>query len=408
MLQVLKSVIAPLLSIGLVTLGSGFFISFQSIFLKNEGYSNLTIGLVHSAYYAGILIGTLKVEPFIQRVGHIRAMSAFASTCAIMILLQSLIQDPYVWVLLRFIVGICLAGIFVVIESWFLDKGTDTTRGQLLSIYMVGFYSAQALGQYFLDLYPIDSLQPFIIASLLCCAGVIPVAITRAKSPEIHEPEVKRAGQVLVESPLGFLGCIMSGLMLSAVYSFGPNFAQSLGLSPANMMCVIIMGGVLLQVPMGRLSDIFDRRSVLMGLAALTVIPCLVIPHVADHKLFLLMTAFVFGGLSFTLYPMSVTQACDRIDPKVLTSVTAVLLMAFGIGSVLGPLIAPYFMFWFGSVGLFYFVAITSGLLVFVGLASTRLSPKVPASQQNEFVPLPRSSPIVYDLDPRIENKENG
>ncbi len=405
MLKVVKSVIAPLLSIGLLTLGSGFFVSFQSIFLKTEGYSDLTIGLVHSAYYAGILVGTLKVEHFIQRVGHIRAMSTFSSICAIMILLQGLFQDPYVWVLLRFVVGVSLAGIFVVIESWLLDKGTNTTRGQLLSLYMVAFYSAQAFGQYFLDLYPIDSLQPFILASLLCCAGIVPVAMTRAKSPEIHEPEVKRAGEVLVESPFGFFGCIISGLMLSSIYSFGPNFALSHDVSPAGLMSIIIMGGVLLQVPMGRLSDVFDRRSVLMILAGLTIIPCLIIPHVVDQKTPLMITAFLLGGLSFTLYPLSVTHACDRINSKVLTSVTAVLLMAFGIGSVLGPLISPYFMLWYGSVGLFYYVAMMSGLLVVVGFASIRLFPKVPACQQNEFVPLPRSSLIVYDLDPRIKNE---
>lgn len=407
MLQVVRSVIAPLLSIGLLTLGSGFFISFQSIFLESEGYSNLMIGFVHSAYYAGLLLGTLKVEHFIQRLGHIRAMSTFASISAIMILFQALYQDPYFWVALRFIVGYSLAGVYVVIESWLLDKGCDNTRGQLLSLYMVAFYSAQAFGQFFLDLYPIDSLQPFVLASILCCAGIIPVAMTKAKSPEIHEPEVKKVSSVMFESPLGFLGCIMAGLMLSSIYSFGPNFAQMHDVSPARMMSVIILGGVFLQFPMGRLSDVFDRRTILMILAGLTIVPCMIISHVLDHKVLLFVTAFVFGGLAFTLYPLSVTQACDRIDPRVLTSVTAVLLMAFGIGSVLGPLIAPCFMLWYGSAGLFYYVATNSLLLVIVGLSTAFFFPKIPASQQNEFVALPRSSPIVYDLDPRVEQENN-
>ncbi|MEM1282427.1 MAG: MFS transporter [Chlamydiota bacterium] len=403
MLQVFRSVTAPLLSIALLTLGSGFFVSFQSLYLQTLGYSNNIIGLVHSAYYAGLLFGTFKVEHFIQRVGHIRAMSTFASMCAIMILLQALNHDPFIWVLLRFVVGYSLAGIFVVIESWFLDKGTETTRGQLLSLYMVAFYSAQAFGQYFLDLYPVNSLQPFIIASLLCCSGVIPVAMTKSKSPEIHEPEVKRVGEVMVESPFGFIGCIISGLILSSIYSFGPNFAQLHEISPSVLMSVIIMGGVLLQIPMGRLSDVFDRRSVLVVLAVLTIPPSLMIPYVLDNEPLLLLTAFILGGLSFTLYPLSVTQACDRIHSKELTSVTATLLMAFGVGSVLGPLITPYFMSFYGSGGLFYYVALMSGLLVVVGFASSYLIPRVPVSQQNEFVPLPRSSPIVYDLDPRIE-----
>jgi MFS family permease len=401
MLQVVRNVISPLLSIGLFMLGSGFFVSFQSILLKNQGYSDLTIGLVHSAYYAGMLVGTLKVEHFIHRVGHIRAMATFASVCAIMILLQSLYQDPYIWVIFRLIVGYCLAGVFVVIESWILDKGTDQTRGQLLSLYMVAFYSAQAGGQLFLELYPIDSLQPFILASLLCCCGIVPVVITKSKSPEIHEPQVKKTVHVLFESPFGFLGCVIAGLILSAIYSFGPNFAQSHDVSPGLMMGTIIMGGVILQIPMGRLSDLFDRRSVLMILALLTVVPCFVIPFVTHDSTLLFLTLFVLGGLSFTLYPVSLAQSCDRIDPKVLTSVTAVLLMAFGIGSVIGPLISPYFMFWYGSVGLFYYVAVMSSVLVLIGFASIYLFKKVPAEQQNAFIALPRSSPILYDLDPR-------
>lgn len=403
MIHVFRDVIAPLLSIAIFMLGSGFFVSFQSIFLEELGYSNVIIGYVHSAYYAGMLIGTFKVEHFIHRVGHIRAMAAFATICAVIIQVQALFQDPYLWIVLRLVVGYCLAGVFVVIESWLLDKGTDQTRGQILSLYMVAFYSAQALGQFFLDIYPVQALQPFIVAAILCCCGVVPVAMMKAKSPEIQEPEVKKATKVLEESPFGFLGCVISGMMLSSMYSFGPNFAQANHISPSLTMSLLIMGGVLLQIPIGKISDIFDRRLVLLTLAALTIIPCLLIPYVLHDEFLLLSTIFILGGVSFTIYPLSLTQACDRIQPKVLTSVTAVLLMAFGIGSVIGPLASPYLMSWYGSFGLFYYVAVMSGMLVLVGAGSISFFKKIPAEDQNDFVPLPRTSPVVYDLDPRGE-----
>ncbi|MEC7839086.1 MAG: MFS transporter [Chlamydiota bacterium] len=403
MLDSVRSFFSILLSVTLFMLGAGYFVSFQSLILSSQGYSEAVIGLVQSAYYAGLLLGSMKVEGIIHRVGHIRALAASASICSVTILSQGLYFSPLFWLVLRFSAGFCLAGVYVVIESWMLEKSTEENRGVILSVYMATLYTSQAAGQFFINIIDLNSLQPFIVGGLLCACGVIPVALTKAASPEISEPVYTNISAIMKKSPFGFLGCILSGMILSSIYSFGPNFAQENGISPASLMSITIFGGVLLQLPIGKISDIFDRRTVLLVTSVVTILPCLLILMFSHTVYFIHVVSFLLGGLCFTLYPLSLTQACDRIHPKALTSLTAVLLLAYGIGAVIGPLIAPMFMLPFGIDGLYVYIATLAALLSVIGLVTIVGVKPIPEEEQNEFVALPNISPVAYDMDPRVE-----
>lgn len=404
LIKITRSFFSIFLCVIFFMLGAGYFTSFQSLALKNSGYSETVIGVVQSAYYAGLLLGSIKIEPLIHRVGHIRALAACASISAVAIMLQGLIFYPIFWICMRFVAGYALSGLYVVIESWLLDNSSHSNRGQILSLYLAILYVSQALGQFFLLDMDFDSMEPYLISGMLCTCGVIPITLTNARSPDLKEPVIKKVFQVLRESPFGFLGCIISGMILSAIYSFTPNFAKENDLSPALLSSITIFGGVLLQWPIGKLSDIFNRRKVLLIISLLTIIPSLLIIFFTSFIYLSYFLAFILGGFAFTLYPLSLTQACDRIHPSSITSLTAVLLFAYGVGAVIGPLIAPLFMIPFGIDGLYFFIAFMAVVLSVIGCITFFIRKEISQEDQNVFVALPNTSPIAYDLDPRSES----
>ena len=136
------SIITPLLSLLFLGMASGLFNTFVPVRLEMEGNSSESIGLIASALYCGILVGSLRIERWIGRVGHVRSFAVFALTTAIVVMLQSFWVFSWYWGVLRFLGGICLAGIFVTVESWILMMATPTTRSSLFSVYEAVLYLA--------------------------------------------------------------------------------------------------------------------------------------------------------------------------------------------------------------------------------------------------------------------------
>lgn len=406
--QGIRSIISPLLSVALLMMANGYLMSFLSIRLIIEGFEESMVGYLHSAYYAGLLIGSVRVEGLIKRVGHIRSFATFGSICAASIMYQGFWDNPYAWIFMRFIAGICFAALWVVIESWLLQTSTVDTRGKILSYYMIALYTAQALGQYLLDVTNIYSMEPFFVAGLICSLSIVPVSVTYFQSPPLNETKPFSVIALVRASPFGYLGCVLAGVIISSIISFAPNFAQVAKIPVSQLMSVTIIGGVILQWPIGKLSDIFDRRTILICVSFATMLPALAILFYPTNDISVLVLSFILGGFCFTIYPLSITQAVDRVDIDNITVITGVLLFAYGIGSVLGPLIAPLFMTQIGPIALFGFIAGSACILGVVGLYSSLFHPQVPAEDQGEYVPLPPTTPVAYDMDPRApeENAE--
>ncbi len=376
--------------------------TFISLRLKADHISEFLIGLVHSAFYMGFLIGSAKAEKLIKRIGYIRSFAAFASLYVSTVLMQGMYTDPYFWMFLRFLGGISISALYIVIESWLLVRGTAETRGKILSFYMIALYGSQSFSQLILQVINIETLIPFLIAGALGAISIIPVATTYTKSPEIAE-EVphKSLFEIIRLAPLGFWGCFMAGLILSSVYSFTPYFAQNYKLSVPAIMTITIAGGFILQWPIGHLSDIFDRRKVLIFTSFLIVIPSAFILFFPFLHLYVYILSFVLGGFCFTLYPLSITQVCDKIDPIYTTYATSLLSLVYGIGCVLGPIISPIFMKAAPSA-LYFYIGIVGVLLGIIGVYYKIKRPKRTAKKHKaEYVPLPATAPTASELDPR-------
>lgn len=404
--KTIKNILSPLMAILLLMLGNGFFLSFTSLRLDALGFDEWIVGLVHSAYYLGMLIGAARAEGVINRVGHIRGYAAYAAIGTICLMLQGLTPHPAAWVLIRMMMGFCLAVYYIVVESWFLSQATPTTRGVILSLYMITLYLSQAVSQFIINLIDIDSAQPFLVAGLLGAASAVPLTLTRSPSPHLHEPSGHSLKSLFEQSRFGFSGCLISGIILSSIYSFAPLFAKTNDLSVSSVMSICIFGGVLLQWPVGKLSDIFDRRRTLFIVTLATALESILIIFIEPQEGWVYFHLFIIGGLVFTLYPLSITEVCDRLQPNDITKATGMLLLTYGIGAVAGPLIAPACINLIPTYGLFLFTLVNSAVLGCLGIRSFIYSKPVPEDLQGEFVPLPRLTPVAYELDPRIESED--
>src|SRR3990167_2793927 len=229
MKETLKLIVAPTVSLFVIMLGMSFFNTFISVRVNLDGGSSFVVGLVYSAFYLGMMLGAIYMEKFIRYTGHIRAFSLFASSMAAAIVVQSFFASPWIWLFFRLLTGIASAGLFIVIESWLLLLSSSHTRGVILSLYMVAIYTAQSLGQFFLNVANLEGVVPFLLAIFFCSLSVVPVSLMRASAPSITTSEYINIFYLLKKTPLGFFGNFVAGLILSAFYALGPVYAQEMG-----------------------------------------------------------------------------------------------------------------------------------------------------------------------------------
>ena len=407
MRKVFRGVIAPLLSLVIVMLGNGFFTTFTSLRFSIEGYPNFVIGVLGGAYYLGMMLGALYVERLISRIGHIRSFALMASINSVIIVVQSFYIDPYSWTLYRILTGFCTSGFFIAIESWLLLSSGLRSRGKLLSLYMLTLYLAQGFGQFILNASPVQSLIPFAITVILSSLSVIPVSMMRSSGPVLLESAITNVFQVIKRSPLGPIGCFVSGLIMSSFYGLAPIFAREIHLSLfqiSQIMGFTIMGGLLLQWPIGHLSDIFNRRKVIIGITFVLMLVTFALYHSSHFHYYLLLGLMVlFGGISFTLYPLAITYTCDHFSEKKVIGITCSLLLIYGVGCIVGPLISPFFMSYFGPSGLFLYMSILCALFIVICMWRVLHSKPLSEDEQSDYIPLPRATSMALYLDPKSD-----
>ena len=409
-LKFLNPLIAPLLSLGFVVCSSTPFLTFISLKLQVEDFTETVIGIVQSSFYLGFLIGSLRAEKIIARVGYIRSFVCFSAIFGATVLIQGMYISAILWTAMRIIGGVSIATLYVIIESWLLCGSSKKTRGKTLSLYMIALYGAQSFSQLIIDVINIETITPFLVFGILCYLSIIPISINYSKTPETSHEVVKKSYlEVYKASPLSFWGSLASGIILGAIYSFLPIYAKLNGLKVSYIMSITIAGGFLLQWPIGYLSDIFDRRKVLIGSSLCAVVPSILMIFFSDVSYLAYFLCFILGGFTFVLYPISISQACDRFDTKFVPFVVGFMAMTYGIGAIIGPFVTSLFME-IKIYALFLFIAIVSSLLAIIGIYFRIKYPKItPKEEKSEFMPISASAPIGTDIASKTieQNKEN-
>ncbi|EZP74453.1 Major facilitator family transporter [Sphingomonas paucimobilis] len=382
MFMAIQPVRSLLLSIFMLMAGSGFLATLISLRLERAGSGTMTIGIVATAYFGGLILGSLRAAGVVRRVGHIRAFAAFVALLSASTLFYVLLTHPLFWMLLRLIDGVCVAGVFVCLESWLNDRADPQMRGSVLGAYMVALYSGQAIGQLLLGASGALPAIPFQLASILISLAIIPLCLTRNSAPAPVEGRAFPIRALMAASPLGAWGAVATGLMLGAFYGLAAVHVRRLGLDlagTARFMMIVILGGVALQWPLGRLSDRHDRRRVITGSFAMTALVSVAL-SLSHGGLLLMALGALFGGLSSALYPLCVAHCNDLLLETERVAASGRLVLLYSIGAALGPVLAASFMTAAGTGGLFLFIALCAGLAMTIGLWRQQASEPVPGS----------------------------
>ncbi|WP_127753302.1 MFS transporter [Devosia sp. 1566] len=401
MLRSIRPILPVLASVAILMLGNGALSTLIGLRMTNTGASSLAVGAVTAAFFAGLTFGSLQCFRFIKQAGHIRAFAAFASVYSAASLGHALSDNLILWAALRFAEGVCLAGIYMCIESWLNAEASNKTRGLIVSSYMVTLYAAMAAGQQLLNLNAAGSPLLFMIISILLSLSLVPVCLTRSAPPSLPDVSSFSLRALYQASPLGLVGVFLSGGVIGAIYGLAPVYAASTGLGmtgTATFMTVLIAGGVLLQFPLGKLSDAFDRRTIIIGVCgALALLSIAMLTSGYGSWMFLLST-LLFGGISFSIYPLCLAHANDHVASADLVAASGGLILLNSVGSILGPLIASFSMSLFGPDGLFIFSAAMGLAAGGFGIWRTRIRPSPQASDQAIFRPIPQTTPVVAPL----------
>jgi MFS family permease len=406
----IRPFIALYSSVVMMMMGLGLLNTFLGFRLSLEGVSTQVTGLVLSAYFVGLVAGTTYCRKMIQNVGHIRAFAAFTAVTTAVVMVHGFYTSPLLWAGLRFVAGISNMGLFMVIESWLNECAEPKFRGRIFSIYMIVTYMGSTVGQQLLNVGDVHSQTLFLVAGVFVVLSTVPVAMTRSIHPKLPKVQQKALKTILKKAPISMLGCFGAGLLHSAFYTMGPVFAHQIQLSVGQIswfMTLTVFGGLMLQWPVGLISDRLDRSLVLPFLGIILAMISLVILVSSQHSLGLLLgTTTLFGGIFFSIYPVAVARAHDIFDAQDVVKVSSVLLLFYSIGAVFGPILSAAVMTLSGTpYGLYFYMIAVSGVYAGVTLLLRRKESVriVPVDEQVEFVMMETTSDVAMHLDPRME-----
>lgn len=398
----IRPLIPLLIAAGILLAGNGLQGTLIALRGAQEGFSPATIGFIGTAYFAGFLIGCIFIVQIMRAVGHIRTFAALAAMAAVGTMILPMFIDPVMWTLVRFLSGFCFAGLFTVMEAWLNSGVENRDRAQILAIYRVIDISCVTGSQFLIPLVGADGYEIFLVMAIMTTISLVPVSLgdrSNPKPPEDVKLDLKRAWLI---SPLAAVGCIAVGLTNSAFRTMSPVYAEDIGMSVtdvATFMSVSIVGGALVQYPLGYLSDRFDRRAVLLCTTVLALASGLALFLFAgSDRLTNFVLVFIFGSFAMPLYPLSAAHANDRAKPNEFVLLNAGLMLFYSIGAVVGPVAAANVMAVAGPHSLFLFSACVYLFMVVIILWRMGARASVPSEQRGRFVALLRTSLIFARL----------
>ena len=406
MIAAIAATWALLLGMALMMIGNGLQGSLVGLRASLEGFSTATTGLVMSGYFVGFMLGSYLTPKALRRVGHVRVFAALAALGSIAALVHAVFVEPVSWTLMRILTGMCYAGLFIVAESWLNERATNETRGQLLSVYVVISLGGMGVGQLLLNLAPIGGFELFILASGLLSVAVVPILLSAGAAPAFTASGRLGLRQLYAISPLGVIGTMGTGLGNSMLVGMGAVYGDRAGLSAVQIslfMGVMFLGGVLLQWPIGRASDRFDRRLVITFvtfLASIAALGAIIVTGRSEMGLFIFIA--LLGGSSLPLYSLCIAHANDHLEPSQMVAASASLVLVMGIGASLGPLIAGAMMSAVGPNGYFWCLAAVHGAIGVFALYRMARRSAVPLDDQTTLVPITsQASPVATSVAPR-------
>jgi MFS family permease len=406
MFQVLTSSWALLLGMMLLMLGNGLQGTLLGIRGEIEGFSTFEMSLVMSAYFIGFLGGSRLAPDMIRRVGHVRVFAALGSLISAVLILYPVLANPWAWMAGRILIGFCFSGVYVTAESWLNNSATNETRGQTLSLYMIvqmiGIVAAQGvivLGD------PADYIL-FIVPSVLVSVAFAPILLSVTPTPAFETTKPMSLRALYTVSPLGFIGMFLLGGVFSAQFGMAAVYGGKAGMSVGQISLFVssfYIGALILQYPLGWISDRMDRRLLILITAAMGGGAALIAMMAGDNFTLLLLAAFVVGGTSNPLYSLYLAYTNDFLEAEDMASASGGLIFVNGMGAISGPIITGWLMTTFGAQAFFCVLAVLMLAMALYGLyrMTQRASPTQDETSGYQILS-PRSSPVFVEVAQEI------
>ena len=408
----IRPLIPLLIAAGILLGGNGLQGTLIALRGAAEGFSPATIGFMGTAYFGGFVLGCAFITRIMKSVGHVRSFSALAAIASAGTLLLVLVIDPVMWSAIRFATGFCFAGLFTIMESWLNSGVQNSDRARVLALYRIIDIGSVTGAQFLIPVFGADGFAIFAIMSIMITLSLVPVSLGDRSNPKAPEDVKLDLARVWRISPLASIGCIAVGMTNSAFRTLSPVYAEQIGMSVTDVVTFIsvgIIGGAIIQYPLGHLSDLWDRRKVLLATTGGAMVAALALVFLAGTgALANFALVFVFGSFAMPLFSLSAAHANDRADKGEFVLVNAALMLFYSFGAIGGPIVAALFMQRFGPQSLFVFCAIVYALLILIIVYRMQAREAVPVSRRGRFIALLRTSTIFARLTRRNGSSGKG
>lgn len=392
------------LGLALVMVGNGLQGSLVGLRSTLEGFESSVSGLIQAAYFAGFLIGSRLAARAVSEVGHIRVFAALASTASSAALVHALFVSAPTWAAVRFVTGLCMAGLFVVVESWLNGQATNENRGRVLAVYMVVSMGGLGFGNMLLGAADPTGFRLFALASVLISMALVPVTLSATTSPPqvpSYSPMSVRA--LFDQAQIGIVLALFVGMSHGVLLGLGPVYAGLVGLGTTQLSWFVglpILGAVVLQWGIGAVSDRVSRRVVIAAVASCAVGAALVAGWMGHEGVGIvtLTAVFVLGAFSFPLYGLTIAYTNDFLDHSQRIGAGTTLIAVNGVGAVVGPLAGGAAMQAWGASWFFVALVATHGMIaIYLLVRILARRPRPEMQEPWEPVP-PRSSGMIEEL----------
>jgi len=401
MFFVIKNSWALLFGMFLLMLGNGLQGTLLGVRGSIEGMSPQTMSWVMTGYFVGFLFGSQLTPNMIRRVGHVRVFAALGSLVSACLILYAAWTNPYFWFLLRIIVGFCFSGIYVVAESWLNDSSSNETRGQTLSAYLIVQMMGIVLAQAVLNFADPSGYMLLIIISVVVSLSFAPILLSVSPAPQFQTSKRMTLSQLWSISPLGVVGQFFLGAIFAALFGMASVYGTERGLTVKDIslfVAAIYFGGMILQYPIGWVSDRMDRRVLIFIVCSIGTFFSFA-ANLSDSFIWLLIVAFIIGGVSNPLYSLYIAYTNDYLEHDDMASASGGLIFLTGIGAIFGPSIVGWLLDAYGAASYFWFIGTVMAIMGSYALYRMTQTSSTAVEDTSTYAPItPTSTPIAMEL----------
>ena len=364
MLQVFTGSWALFVGMFMLMVGNGLQGTLLGLRGEIEGFSTFSLSIVMSAYFLGFLFSSRFTPELIRRVGHVRVFAALGSLISAVLISYPVLVDPWAWAVGRVIIGFCFCGVYITAESWLNDAASNENRGKSLSLYMIVQMAGIVFAQWIVSQGDISGYTLFIVPSILVSLAFAPVLLSARPMPAFETTKPMKIKNLIAASPLACFGMFMLGGVFAAQFGMSAVYGSRVGLTVAEVslfVSAIYISALVLQYPIGWLSDRMDRRVLIIWLAMVGAAGSMIAFLLPGSFALILVSGAIVGGTSNPLYALLIAYANDYLKSEDMASASGGLLFINGVGAITGPLTVGVMMDVIGNNGFWLF----TGTLMF-------------------------------------------